>query len=70
MEIESLATIDKETTIIDLEQRPRVNHQLGDMEQCEAAISDLRNQRQVIQKMPHLMGKVAAAPGKAVCHEY
>lgn len=47
-----------------------MNHQLGDMEQCEAAISDLRNQCQVIQKMPHLMGKVAAAPEKAVCHEY
>ena len=38
----------------------------GTMERCEAAISDLRNQHLVIQEMPHLMGKVAAASGKAI----
>ena len=38
----------------------------GTMERFEAAISDLRNRRLVIQEMPHLMGKVAAASGKAI----
>lgn len=89
IEMESLAIVDKESTMNDIDQKLEVmNQQIDDIsteietrkqvgarpqpmlqktaENCEVAISDLHRKCQILQKMPHFMGKVAAASGKAI----
>lgn len=49
----------------DAEKRPRPTLQRM-VEQCEAALFDLHNKRQIPQKMPHLMERAAAVSGKMI----